>query len=438
MPSLVFSNACHTGHSGEWKLSVDYEEKIFGLANAFLLAGVQHYVGTFWEIPDETGHCFAISFYQNLVQGATIGSAIQKARQRLIEKYGEDTIVWAGYMLYGDPGIRYVQPEGKAESIVEPLRSGNESVVPIFSHADYPANIPANKRTRIIAIVATALLLVTGVAYIMLKPTGIEVQSRRVEYGALVQNQKQIDELVASLAARYREGKFEQLATHDEWSSRPLSLAVMNIKNGSAGEQGSVGNEKFIDLLNRSLLADQAITVVERQILEKLLAELKLGSSSLADPSTALKLGKLFAARFIVTGTVVREKGGQTAILRLIDTETSAVGKMITAQSAEKEIGPELCNDLSRQIGEWLQAEFPLKGKIISVAGRQCSVNLGKIHGLKKGTQFEVVAEAKKGSGIYIVTGELEVSDVNKDTSTVLIIVGSTAIREQEKIRVKK
>ena len=62
MPALVFSNACQTGHSDQWKLGEDYEEKIFGLANAFLLSGVQHYIGTFWEIPDEAGYYFATSF----------------------------------------------------------------------------------------------------------------------------------------------------------------------------------------------------------------------------------------------------------------------------------------------------------------------------------------------------------------------------------------
>ena len=107
MPALVFSNACQTGQTDAWKLDSDYSTRIFGMANAFLLSGVQHYIGTFWEIPDEAGALFARAFYRSLVTGATVGEALRAARRELIEKYGEDTIVWASYMLYGDPTTRY-------------------------------------------------------------------------------------------------------------------------------------------------------------------------------------------------------------------------------------------------------------------------------------------------------------------------------------------
>ena len=86
MPALVFSNACQTGQTEEWKLDEDYGNRIFGLANAFLLSGVQHYIGTFWEISDEAGHHFAKSFYKSLVNGATIGEALRQARHALIRE----------------------------------------------------------------------------------------------------------------------------------------------------------------------------------------------------------------------------------------------------------------------------------------------------------------------------------------------------------------
>ncbi|HEX9879827.1 MAG TPA: CHAT domain-containing protein [Candidatus Binatia bacterium] len=103
MPFLVFSNACQTGQSGQWHIREGYEEQIFGLANAHLMAGVQHYIGTFWEILDEPSSYFAKEFYRLLAQGAPVGEAVRQARQSLIEAFGEETIVWASYMLYGDP-----------------------------------------------------------------------------------------------------------------------------------------------------------------------------------------------------------------------------------------------------------------------------------------------------------------------------------------------
>ncbi|MBU0734989.1 MAG: CHAT domain-containing protein, partial [Proteobacteria bacterium] len=53
MPALIFSNACQSARTEEWGLRETFQEEIFGLANVFLLAGVKHYVGTFWEIMDE-------------------------------------------------------------------------------------------------------------------------------------------------------------------------------------------------------------------------------------------------------------------------------------------------------------------------------------------------------------------------------------------------
>jgi CHAT domain-containing protein len=120
MPSLVFSNACQSGHSGEWRIGEEDEQQIFGLANAYLLSGVQHYIGTFWEILDEPSLQFAKLFYGSLSEGESIGEAIRNAREKLIEAHGEETIVWASYMLYGDPTFAF-DPAEKEEEIEEPV-----------------------------------------------------------------------------------------------------------------------------------------------------------------------------------------------------------------------------------------------------------------------------------------------------------------------------
>jgi class 3 adenylate cyclase/CHAT domain-containing protein len=109
MPALVFANACQSGQTDEWKLASGYETNIFGLANAFLLTGVQHYIGTFWDILDDPGHDFALAFYQAMIAGKSVGESVRKARLALIDKYGEETIVWASYMLYGDPTFSYLE-----------------------------------------------------------------------------------------------------------------------------------------------------------------------------------------------------------------------------------------------------------------------------------------------------------------------------------------
>ena len=103
LPALIFSNSCQSAHTKEWKVDNNFEEKIFGLANAFLCSGVRHYIGCSWKIPDDISLSFAKEFYSQIAQSESVGNAIRKARLKIIKDFGEDTIVWASYILYGDP-----------------------------------------------------------------------------------------------------------------------------------------------------------------------------------------------------------------------------------------------------------------------------------------------------------------------------------------------
>ncbi|HXV79348.1 MAG TPA: CHAT domain-containing protein, partial [Candidatus Binatia bacterium] len=103
MPALVFSNACQSGETEAWKLDDGQAEQTFGLANAFLLSGVKHYVGTFRKISDEPSSNFAKPFYTSIARGESIGTAIRNSREALVGNGGEKVLAWANYMLYGDP-----------------------------------------------------------------------------------------------------------------------------------------------------------------------------------------------------------------------------------------------------------------------------------------------------------------------------------------------
>ena len=124
MPALIFSNACQTARTDEWNLQSHFQNEIFGLANAFILAGVKHYIGTFWEVLDEPSKRFAIEFYRHLFESKTVGEAVRMARLDLMDVYGEASIVWASYLLYGDPTFNYmshIRPDEEAEDTAEPV-----------------------------------------------------------------------------------------------------------------------------------------------------------------------------------------------------------------------------------------------------------------------------------------------------------------------------
>ncbi|MCX6030471.1 MAG: CHAT domain-containing protein [Chloroflexi bacterium] len=100
-PRLVFSNACESGATGAWRDGFTYEDKAFGLASGFLLAGVRGYIGTFWRVHDDASADLAVAFYRALLDGETVGGALAQARQAVITRHGWGEIVWASYMLYG-------------------------------------------------------------------------------------------------------------------------------------------------------------------------------------------------------------------------------------------------------------------------------------------------------------------------------------------------
>ncbi len=103
LPNLVFSNACYSAKSGAALLDVNYQEKTYSLAAAFLFSGVRHYIGTIWQVEDAVSLMFAREFYSQLMRGRPIGESIRMGRLKLIEIYGLTDISWANYILYGDP-----------------------------------------------------------------------------------------------------------------------------------------------------------------------------------------------------------------------------------------------------------------------------------------------------------------------------------------------
>lgn len=128
-PSLIFSNACQSGKTEEWNIEQGYEDKIYGLANAFLLAGVRHYIGTFWRVLDESCLLFSKEFYKHIANGVSIGEALRLSRIKLIEKYGETSIIWASYVLYGDPSISLFGVFTKEDIAQEPKLKKTKKLV---------------------------------------------------------------------------------------------------------------------------------------------------------------------------------------------------------------------------------------------------------------------------------------------------------------------
>ncbi len=112
LPFLVFANACQSAGVAPSKMVIADTERAFcSIANAFLYAGVKHFLGTLLEVPDHVAAQFSREFYLQISRGKSVGAAVREARLKLLESAGEGMIFWATYVLYGDPSAHLVPRE---------------------------------------------------------------------------------------------------------------------------------------------------------------------------------------------------------------------------------------------------------------------------------------------------------------------------------------
>src|SRR5581483_7136152 len=111
---------------------------------------------------------------------------------------------------------------------------------------------------------------------------------------------------------------------------RPV-VSVLYFDNQTNKAEYDVLRKGFADMMVTDLVAWDGVTVVERDRLEAVLNELKLQQSKAFDKATAVKVGKLIGAQYLVTGALLMQGDGRLRIdARLIAAEG---GKDVTAAS---------------------------------------------------------------------------------------------------------
>lgn len=259
-----------------------------------------------------------------------------------------------------------------------------------------------------------------------------------------IAQKKRIDKLVKDLAARYREQKKSDKTTQDMWTSRPMVMTFVDFqeKGGLAERDGF--STVLTTELSEKLNASGRVKAVERVIVERLLEELNLGSSELADPETALRLGRVLAAKLIGTGSLFFLPDGTLLSMRLIDTETSAIAKVVTRHldtqaSLDKEIAT-----LNRELLKAVVKKYPLQGFVVQATGNEVMINLGSRQGVVLGTRFEVIEEQApikyKGRllrGTPKAIGAIEVVRVEPDLSYARVLNQDRPFKTDDKIREK-
>jgi len=129
-PLLVMLNGCSSSRSSSKSFSLEEgHARAFDLASSFLLSGARHFVGTLWDVRDVVAAQAGVAFFRGLLSGMSVGAALWNVREELAGTFGEPSMLWAGYLLYGDPGVtigigsrmadRFIKEMGQAESRIE-------------------------------------------------------------------------------------------------------------------------------------------------------------------------------------------------------------------------------------------------------------------------------------------------------------------------------
>jgi tetratricopeptide (TPR) repeat protein len=331
-------------------------------------------------------------------------------------------------------------------------RGEAEEAIDLFVQAEEidPFNIEATSNKGLLlekeGELSQALNAYRQVLKVNQKDIYASVFAKRVEAKLDVENdiekKKRMDTLIKDLSARYKARQTEAEETNeDDWTSRPMVLSFINLKESG----GLPDRDGFVlvlaDQLSEFLNASGRIKVVDRRMMEAIITELNLGSSDLSDPQTALKLGKLFAAKIIVTGTIHYLPNETLLSLRLLDTETSMVAKVFTRQldgnnNLEKELGW-----INKEILKAITSKYPLQGYVADIKKDQIMINIGENQGVVLGTQFAVIEEGPpmtykgktlKGASKKIAL--LKVVQVEPEFSMVQVVSKEGVVNKDDKI----
>jgi hypothetical protein len=405
LPALVFSNACQSGQTGEWRIKEGFEHDIFGLANAFLLAGVQHYVGTFWEVLDESSCEFSTAFYRSLIQGEPIGSALKKAREHLIARYGEEHIVWASYMLYGNPAFRYVAPRENGLPAATGAELAAKALSPqgtgLFPSGATRALPPDRRIFNFLTLSLVAVIVALAVIFLLIRERTPQTIAnlKPGEPPALVAEKKTTEEIQAilkRLAQKYAEQKkpAKEPAPVDAWTSRALTLSLLGLSCIGDCPRPQEAEQYVIAQLSRSLSKDGRVSLVEREKIIQVLDELQLSSSDVADQELApVLLGKLLGARLICAGKIVAIKGDHSLNLRVFETDTSRIVISI-AEPYDEASKAAAMERVARSLVREIKTLYPVQGKIARIKPGEIILNLGTSVGVTPGSTFTVLADA--------------------------------------------
>lgn len=229
---------------------------------------------------------------------------------------------------------------------------------------------------------------------------------RAIAQKADIEKQNHIRSLVKDLSARFKAQKTTDAETKDVWTRPKPAVWVLGFDDlRSPSASGRIGDDLVLAEEIAFTLEDNGVTLVDRALLDHILAELDLGSSALTDPTHQARLGKIVSARLLVNGRIT-DRG---VSLSVIDMETTA--RVARDRIRDKKADPiDSAEAFAAKISRAIVDNYPIRA---TLKGQK--VNLGTTHGIKKGMTFTVFEGSPE---MMENVGAVRVTSVDAKTAT--------------------
>lgn len=173
-------------------------------------------------------------------------------------------------------------------------------------------------------------------------------------------------------------------------------VAVLYFDNNSIGKDRAdfdgVG-KGIAELLINDMVANPNIKVVERDRIQSLITEQGLAKSGSIDPQTAVRLGKLIGAQYMIYGGFMSDgKGTYVLTSKAVNVETSAITNPVKLTSKGDDV-----LGLIAELSTKLNADMKLPAMRVGDAGAPAGTAMPAGNAMPDAKPAEAMAEPAKG-----------------------------------------
>ncbi len=193
---------------------------------------------------------------------------------------------------------------------------------------------------------------------------------------------------------------FAVLASAGPPAAAERAVSVLYFQNTARNADYDWLSKGIADMLITDLAGTGQVTVVERESLQKVLAEQELALSGIFDEKGAVQIGKLLSAGRIVMGSFIVMQGALRVDAKLVDVESGKVEKAVqsTGDAAKLfEVEKKLARSLLAEMGVKAAGELAAAetGSVDAARAYYTGLNL-----LDSGDYAKAAAQFKQAAGI--------------------------------------